>query len=1040
MGVHEVQLRLRNDDFSCNGWATGDSLKVEVIPNQEASWTTVLDGCIGPIKYGPNNGRPVVDITLRSWSVLLDLVSLPTELRYENAALTTIADSIITAALGAGFARSITSDAAAITNFVAPQGMKLREALDLARRALNAGADKWEHGITKVAGVKTYQLYKRSSTVVKTVKNDDLLDGSEQEKGDIAEVVNSAVIVGAQVPTNILDIRSPAGAYYATIRPGATTDRIAQPFAALDSPLSSATFMASKSIAAQPPNIQLGVARDSNNIDLLTHGMAEGLPTRLRIEAGSPLTGILGANDLDATPSSVTDSVNIGAGVTQDILRLNLTGRGSTGFGGAAFVLKGSWGSNIVWRIKKSSDGISYGSAIAADYVTGTTNRIWLQSLDNYVILEAQNTGGTTQTVQVQQFDAGMWPNAATAVTQPYLASDYDDATGPSTTVTGAVAVAIYDNPALHPRYASQSLAQGQPIWPIKMSVRHQVTVADANLNLVVQYTTDGGVSWHDLAILPSSTSAVTDTFFPIPLEVRGLRILVYDQRASGSSSSNVTLYNFRVWVQNPGFNAFNEAEPQVQPFPTDLLQGSTATLDGGALTEQSGTLKETTYDAPNLAIVSDLYYWLVLQLLAGATTSSYWDIMVSHYLSQSGVLSYGSFWSCDDASGTTVNDALRSKNLTWTQGTPANVVWGKGKIGRCLWFYGAGPTATIETDFPHSATDTPNYFGGSYTIGGTVVAGGPSIAATVYIPAGCTGIIPIAGKRGVWSLSLEESSGNYKLVFRTKNGGGTVTTLTGTETLAKGAWHTVLADYLPGGPIMRLQTASSTSSTAATGTLASNTNPMLLGAFRDLSTDAQVTPPLFTIGIDEVYFDPTDGIYTDYAAIAARADSDHRAMASKDSGATWYGLPAGMRVRAYLTFNNHQLVGTASDSASQTAYASLVPGGVLYSSISDDALRTQELVDKEAAALVNRRKSPPRRVRLVVPYDSAIVIGSRITLEVEAAQTLGLGNAALNLDVVDLSYAFGVSATMSLACDEYPIDGDLSADSTVAYATRRTV
>lgn len=981
----EGLVSLWNDDGLINDWDSGDGLKIETRPVGQAGYSTILDGMMGSPKYASARGRSEAAVTVRGWTALLDLTNLDEDLSYDNMALTSIADALITEVLGAGFGRSITADAATVTNLRFAAGTKLREVLDIVRRALNTGADKWEHVVEVVAGVKTYRLYKRTTTIQRTVKARDLLIGSEMDKGDVAEVVNKARVTGATVPTIIDDDTDETRVAY--LRMAATTSRIAFPFTPGDSPVSSVQFHAERSTSLDPPTLTFDVARNSTVRNILGSSPFEGSITALKRAHSSILSGHL-AHD-PATLQQLTMGTDVGELVAYDLGATPPTLYGA--------VYQGAPGTGNTIVVEYSDDDSAWttvASGAAADYfsayfASAETHRYWRCRWPT-------SDGGVSS---IRQFTLLAYKNTSADATNPIRCQDGNNSsTATTVSTTGAQEKVL----------AQFDFGSVTPI--IRVEARHSESVASALVVLKIQYSNavaPGANDWTDYAELDSTTTAVEDSFFTQDAGFRHLRVIVDDDRPAASAALTTNLWEIR---------AYEHTSDVFLPMTSDTMRGGTQSWDVTSLIDHPGVLEARTFSAPRLALIANEPYWTVLKQSAAATSKSFWDLSLRGSIDLTNLVG---FWSFDERSGTIARDGIGNHNVTWTD--QGSIVWMDGKIGSCLSWGGAA----VSTN-PAFADSADIELGSACTI------------AFWIFPVNLTNKIAVVGKANPTAGATQEAWGVYvktdgTVEFQFKS--VTVKTSTSAAAVVAGQWNHVVIRYDGADVKIRVNNGADTT-TAQTGAIASTTSIHDFGRFRDMAASAIINAGRYCI----------DDLYIFTAAISdARATalygytSPSRVMRSEDSGLTWFAVPGDLNLMQRFEYNEHQLEGTAEDAASQVTYASLVPGGILYGSIVDQALLSQDAVDKEALALVNRRKAPPRRIKLVIPLAIEVVPGPRVALAVEAAQRLGLSEL-VELDVLNVNHELGQRAVTVLDCDEYPVATPQAVDATAAYATQRRI
>lgn len=1002
LGYQEADVALYDEAGQAAAWTTGDSIKVEARGLGVAAWTTLADGFLGPSTSQNERGRLVTHFAVRGWSAALDLIVLPAELKYTSVAWTSISDDIITQVLGAGFARSITPDAETPSGVSFAAGMKLREALDVCRRALNAGVDKWEHQIEMVAGVKTYRLYKRSTAVLRSVSRRALLPGSRVERADVTEVVNRAVVTGATVPSYEEDRLTATKA--GVIRPSLTTQRFAQPIVAQDTPIAAVTLTAERSGAQDPPTLNVGWARNASGLDILGYGVVD------RRAFTGPNNSLLGVNrgGIIIDPFFTTSSNTI---VTYPALTFMTVATIDLGASPPA-VLGYTWSGNInncrylvdysddnsVWTNLFTS-ALSPGAG-STSYVAGGTHRYWRFRLESVL---------ATANVTVNGFLLLVHQNVGADATNPQGVQNYNPLSG------SAVIATVAPTGAMSKELVKIDLTYGGAVPTIaRIEFRHSESVASVSLNMYIQVSNVAApatdADWTTIGILPSTTSTVEDTLYVEQAAFRWVRVNVVDDRAGGSAAITVNGRAFRTYE--------HKSDEWRRPLPSDAMVGGTATWDVTSLIRHPGTLEERTYSAPRLTTVSGGYYWMLLWLQSAATAYSWWDLDYSCSLD---LTSLGAYLGFEEGSGTTAYDgSAYAVNGTYSGAKPP--VWIDGPVGLGIELFSGNYVDFTTSNIAHVIT----------TAGSMSVKHNPRAIGTKYALAGKGNGQVGATNQGSYSWFIDTDGKQLFAIWLTASG-PRVAAKSNTALVADTNY--TLGVKLSGGNCTFYLNGIPDGVVAMAGTVAATTLPLQFGRAGDGGA-----------------FPTGDGFYDEFYMFS-RALSDaeflqlhnfgattRRLMQSPDSGATWFSKPADMLLRTYVAFNIHELTATVNDTASQTTYASLVPGGILSGGLHDDALLTQAAVTAEATALVNRRKSPPRRVTVAVPFDESLVPGSRVRLEPEAAGMLGLPYAQLDLDIVEASHRFGPKAATILACDEYPLTGNDAGDATIAYATGRTI
>lgn len=1014
VGDEQADVELADDALQASTWSTGDSIKIEGRGLGVAAWTTLADGFLGPSHTGPGKeGRRVTTLRILGWSAIADLISLEDDLTFPDQAWTTISAGIVDAVLGVGYARTITADAATPGGPVSfPAGMKLREALDLPRRALNAqGSDKWEHRFAMVAGTRTYLLYKRSAAILRTYGRRHLLPGSGVQRAGVDEVVNKAVVTGATVPSYEDDLLAATDA--GNIRLSATTQRLAQPIDAPDTPIAAVTLTGNRSGAQDPPQLNLGWARNSQSLDLLGKGVGDN---RIYAGAGSLFGVNRGGVVADSSWTTDTESVTVPATTKIVVARYDLGASPPTI---KTAIVGGAIGS-CRWILSYSDDDAAWTAAFTSATSPALPNVENLASpvAKRYWKLEVENTGGVgVANVRIQSWYLSPHKNeGADATNGKWIQSGQPDSAAATNATTSSTGAASKELVKIDMQYGGAN----PPIARIEL--RHSESTASVSLNLLVQVSSaaaPGAGDWLDIGNLPSTTSTVEDTI-PVDRDAfRWLRVMVVDDRVGGSAAITTTCYAVRAYEHQ--FDRFR------RPLTSDSMKGATASWDVSSLVRHPGTLEERTYPAPRTAVLVGGRYWMLLWLQAAATAYSWWDLDYSCSIDLTSLSTYCGF---EEGSGTVCYDgSANAVNGTYTAfagGSAERPAFVKGQVGLGCEFWQVGGTGNY-VDFGFSALHNP-----TTALSFSMKVNLRAVGAKIALMGKGNGQVGV--NAGSHSFFVDTDG---KLLFAIwLTGGGVRKSAKSNTALVAGTDYTVGVKYDGANATFYLNGVQD-GQVAMTGTIQAVTAGQTFAFGRAFDTGAVVS---YGDGVyDEPYYFLRTLSDAEFLALH-NMTTTKRLMQSPDSGVTWFSRPADMLLRTYVAFNEHQLVGTAEDAASQATYASLVPGGVLSGGLHDEALTTQAAVDAEAAALVNRRKTPPRRVSLVVPFDEGVTPGSRVRLEPEAAGLVGLGYAQTDVDVVQANHQGGNPAVSVLSCDEYPIDQGGAADATLAWATRRTI
>lgn len=600
VGSQEGDIVVANPGGARNAWASGDGLKVEARRFGDATWTTLLDGYLGAPAYEPGVVHPSLSAPLRGWTTLLDMVHTSTDLEYLDTAYTTIADDLVTQVLGAGFSRSITTDAATATRLVIPAGVTLRQALDMVRAGLNTGTTRWEHLVEIVSGAKQYRLYKRSTTPQATFEAVDLLPGSTRVKPDVAEVINDVRILGDVVPHAVTD--KTGTTKVGTTRLDATGDQVAQPFTATTTPLYGVSFQADRSRTTDPPTLRGWVQRNSDNKDRLGASLVQGTSLRLRSGSLSSPDNAHDANNATSAQTTYTDDDTY-----RELLAFDLGASPET-VRAVLFRSNAVAGHTLQWRSHTSDN---FAAATVRDTYTAGSGGVQFTYLSDvtarYWFLAGKKTAGIGA-LNIEEVKLLRYQNAATDPTGPKNVHDEDTATSATVATTGAQTKEV----------ARFDFASAQPY--AKVAVRHSESSAPSDLTLLVQ-SSDNGSTWTTLALMTATTSPVLDTSVLEPLSKRYFRVVVQDDRSGGSASITTTVTQVELY-----WHKTTIAEGD-RPLLADQVKGSLVTWAAENLVPTPGIIEERTYPTPRLALVTGAGYWLVFKGDTGVSTSSWWEL-----------------------------------------------------------------------------------------------------------------------------------------------------------------------------------------------------------------------------------------------------------------------------------------------------------------------------------------------------------------------------------------------------------------------------
>lgn len=618
-------------------WTPGCSIKLEArLPGSQGDYSPILDGYLDTPEDSPGTEDPFATFQIAGWMDHLDLATIEAEQTYDAAVAWTTAagDLIDKSTLGSGYARSITADAALIgsSGLTVPAETSLRQALEIVRAGLNQGTDKWELTVEKVAGAKTIRLFKRASTVQRTIYRRDLYPESKRRRGSLREVANKVRVVGDTVSKAIQDKTTLTHTAYARL--DASTKRLSHPFTAPDSPLYGVSLYAARSKIADPPTLTGIVARNSDNVGRTSESCTRRM-SALRNVNGCTTPDLV--DDKDTTNNGGTyngagdgvyrEYVVWDAGVGKSVYAAHLFGSTSAANAGWSWKLQGS-SDDSIWT--DLTGVVASATAYAEKTITGSAGP-W-----RYLRIVAQRNS-TGISIGMSEVCILEYQNTAADSSAPGLAlEEHVASTLGRVATTGA---SLKEAIELDLR-SLQSVA--------KIAVKHQESTSSSLLTFPIQVSADGS-TWIDVGNLPSTSALVIDTILIEEIDVRYIRVLVDDDRAAASVNINCDTHHFATYYQVPlAEGTFRHGGRKSSALLGDSMKGSTIAWDVSALVTTPGTLEQRTYPTPRLAVVAGRDYWVSFSVNSGSTTS-YWD------------LSYGT--------STGAVDALQSTDsgTTWT-------------------------------------------------------------------------------------------------------------------------------------------------------------------------------------------------------------------------------------------------------------------------------------------------------------------------------------------------------------------------------------
>jgi hypothetical protein len=320
-----------------------------------------------------------------------------------------------------------------------------------------------------------------------------------------------------------------------------------------------------------------------------------------------------------------------------------------------------------------------------------------------------------------------------------------------------------------------------------------------------------------------------------------------------------------------------------------------------------------------------------------------------------------------------------------------------KGKLGSGLWFDGDD-----RVQVAHNAKMNPT---NKLSVGCWVWPG--RITGTQYvINKGSSG----GTTTNLTSIRLT-NTGAIEFVIRI---GGVDRVLTSTGTLSRGQWSQIMCTYdgsLGSQNQKIFINGVLDSNRDQTGNLDTNTNPLDIGG-------AGTTAGNFYVGaIDEVYYftralsaAEVTNVYnlTETAepkpAISMHIRNNGNTADHIYIGAAWASMPLDCKALTMFKYNHAQIEATAENVPSQTKFANVVPNGILYGSVYDQALAAKDAAENEAKMLAARRGDLVERFIIVTNGDASLVEGKAVTIEREVAELMGR-DAAFDVDCVEVEH-----------------------------------
>lgn len=997
-------------------WASGDVVRIEVQRPQDAAYSLLLEGFVGEPVERPG-ARPILSLPVVGLNSVLDLITLDVEVAYEATAYTTMFDDLCTTYLS-GYTRTITADAAA-GSMTFPEGMKLREALDIIRRALVAATSpaKWEYVVTKNAGTKDVKLFKRSAASQAVLSYGQALAGTQRSRGSAYHVINKAKVLGATVPSYVTDMTGLVTAGQVIL--DATTDYAAQPFTASDTPMYSHTVEGDRSSGRDPPNLAGVVKRNSDNQDRIGHSL-------LKYGAGGHWAG---------PPSVLTDAgpnartlTKTGTMVDRETLNTgHKYGWGYDANGNVANYLTrtdAALGSllDVALVVAFEIDAIGTKRAIVAYGANGeteVTNR-------NYSL--AVNTTGTI--VYEHEYGAGTDFTLTSAST---IAAGFHTITLRRDSATRTVVVKVDGVEFINNTYTAPQTPTGGSSGAFYLGL--QPGTAAALIDPL-----DGGLFearvWTTLptqAILDAVASP-TDAiyrFTPEGTEVAcwlmGTAAVYYATKVTRTKTGLTNPE--RIWdhsVANFASVQCTTGDVNVEVIAWDLGAGNSryASAVYASIVTGLSNASFKVWGSNDDAAWTDLGTFAAsgFTILASAPLGPYRYYKVTHTCVGS-------------TSGNNISEILLLEwdNLTATSTNPNNVDSDLDGTATSVSTTGGGTTTEIaKWDF---LTAKP---WAKLQMNHQETAAEPLI--TVRLQRSSDGaawtdiaILATTASLVTDNIYLEEPDFRYlRVVTQDDRAGASAARTTNVYYVWAYEQTAAFTQPLAGDTLRGSGWTWSVSSMVA--------HP---AAFEEATWPA----PRLALTIGRSYwfeYQPQSGASNvsywelDYVKDpASTLGGGGVALVSSNSGTSWSPFLAYGQLKHETAFNNHQLVGEAEDAASQATYANFVPGGILYGGLSDQALITQDMVDKEAAALVAGRKDIKQRLQYVVALNPALATGAPVTLSADNLQPLGTSG---DLDVVEAQHEAIPGGRTTLILNDHAPGVELAQQAALTYATQRSL
>jgi hypothetical protein len=609
IGDQAAELALDNTGGLFNAIESGGIVRLEVQRLQDAALTFLVEGYVGEPRVKISQTRPVLRVPVIGLNSILDLLELSQDHDFQAMAYTSMFDTLCTAYL-TGYTRTITADAAAGT-MKFPKGMKLREALDMIRRALNAATtpSKWEMLALKDGATREIRLFKRGAVNQATLSFHEAREGTDLSKGSAYHVVNRSTVRGAIVPSQTIDKTGLAAAGQVLLN--AIADWASQPFVALDTPLYSHTVAGDRSSGRDPPSLSGLVARNSDNLSLVT----EAIGLRYGAAETRRWAGLKGNlqelwnynNSTDGIGQSNTPNAIPADSVFREYIAWD------NGVAVACRYIFCAWsGSNSSadWKVQGSNDDAAWTDLMVAPGSVGTNQTPAVTDTTAYRYHRLlYKTSSLAVGVTLRELRLYEWTNLATDPATPQALLQR--------TSPGGISQAFGTTKEFYRVDLGAAKAVIKAVWS------HSSSSSSIQVENVIQKSSNG-VDWIDIGVVTSTSSTVIDNFyFDGEGDFRYLRFIVRDSRTSGANITQTTNYievfqHIQAWSVGP-------AARRTSALAGDSMRGSAWSWTVNNMVAHPALMEETSWAVPRLALTVGRYYWFLYAPQTGASSTSYW-------------------------------------------------------------------------------------------------------------------------------------------------------------------------------------------------------------------------------------------------------------------------------------------------------------------------------------------------------------------------------------------------------------------------------